>query len=376
LLSPWTGEEELARLQHDAATGQIDWEAVALCANRNSLAADLYWAVERQGLAVEMPATFHDYLKEIYQFNLTRNTLQTRQLLDIIGLLNRAAVTPIVLKGGAALLTKLYPDPGLRFMVDLDLLVPEERMEPSVAALMAAGYEVPEQYAKALANYRNTNHYPPLYREGESSAVELHHRLFEHEVDFLDTSALWLRSCACSDSLPEGLSASRLSPTDELLYCFAHSELHHGFHDRELIDVRHLYEFSYLCRRYRQEIDWHSIAAVMDHPTYGQALRAYLHLGKELFFVDLPLLMEQDRQAIDHFQKLATVHGGWQRRKKLAGLFLDNLRQTFSAANLHAVYPEREESLCRLRFRHVGTLLRRYSRLDAWREKLRRLLPF
>ena len=47
----------------------------------------------------------------------------------------------MLLKGAIRLIDGLYPNPGWRFMRDLDLLLPKERLNDAVTALAAVGYE-------------------------------------------------------------------------------------------------------------------------------------------------------------------------------------------------------------------------------------------
>ncbi|MER3458636.1 MAG: hypothetical protein C4309_08450, partial [Chloroflexota bacterium] len=60
----------------------------------------------------------------------------------MIGALEAASIPAIVLKGPALALT-IYPDPALRVIGDLDLLVRREQVEQAMAALHSLGYGPP-----------------------------------------------------------------------------------------------------------------------------------------------------------------------------------------------------------------------------------------
>ena len=74
-----------------------------------------------------------------YLQNYRSNTLLLRELSTVLGSLSVNQVECIVLKG-AALLTSLYPDPGLRYMCDIDLLVRPQQLPRVIEVLQGCGY--------------------------------------------------------------------------------------------------------------------------------------------------------------------------------------------------------------------------------------------
>src|SRR5512133_3331157 len=190
ILSPFTPDVEIRELQRIAATGEVDWPAVAERANRADLAPALCVALEAKGLMSVAPELFQEYLRELHRFNLDRNQALLQQLRVVVRLLNDIGVTPLLLKGAAALATDLYPDPGMRFMADLDLLVPEELLGRSVAAVRRSGYEVPESYP-GLVDSKGSKHYAPLARSGAAATIELHRRLLTKGRELLESAWVW-----------------------------------------------------------------------------------------------------------------------------------------------------------------------------------------
>jgi hypothetical protein len=162
-----------------------------------------------------------------------------------------------------------------------------------------------------------------------------------------------------------------MSPTDELIHCFAHSELGHGHHRLERIDVRHLQQFAFLICRYRDEIDWGRLEILQRHPRYGQIFTAYIFLAKMLFRAELPLSTDSNPFAERHYRAVTSVRSGWCRRKYLLWKLLRELFWVFSKERLQEVYRQKDVPIIRLRLRHLRFLLGRYCRLEAWRERLR-----
>jgi hypothetical protein len=76
-------------------------------------------------------------------------------------------------KGVAHLLDELYDHPGDRIMVDIDLLVGKELMEPTAKILMENGYF--HAFQKSIMKKEILKHYPRIIKEGRRAGVEVHH---------------------------------------------------------------------------------------------------------------------------------------------------------------------------------------------------------
>ena len=132
-----------------------------------------------------------------------------------------AGLEPVIFKGPAV--AARYPEPGLRPMEDIDVLLPSADHGRALTALGAAGWQVArpaggDRYDTVLSH----PDVPSLY-------LELHYG-FEgtsQRVTALDPTELWARrqplDCA-------GTSAFGLRPADELVVLAAHAgKPHHGF---------------------------------------------------------------------------------------------------------------------------------------------------
>jgi hypothetical protein len=135
--------------------------------------------------------------------------------------LTEAGLEPVVFKGPAV--AARYPEPGLRPMEDIDLLLPRRDHQRALATLAAAGWRVvrpggADRYDTVL-----------VHREVPSLSLELHYGLEgrSQRVTALDPEALWERRqpIACA-----GTPAFGLPLTDELVVLAAHAgKPHHGF---------------------------------------------------------------------------------------------------------------------------------------------------
>jgi hypothetical protein len=128
-----------------------------------------------QSAAVEIPRRTLATLTGLQLRQRALSAIHTKVLLETCSLLQRHGFRPLVLKG-LALAYKYYPQPALRAISDIDLLVPESDMLAAAQALAAAEYEVrrlPEIVGQRVPE-EITALAPP--RDGIKVLVELHQR--------------------------------------------------------------------------------------------------------------------------------------------------------------------------------------------------------
>lgn len=371
LLSPGCTGTAPAELRQALSSGSVDWEALAHLANRSGLAPALGAALKSSGMMRSAPEQLRAYLEEVHRFNTLRNEALLGQLAEVVRLLNGAGVTPLLLKGSAALATGLYPDPGSRFMWDLDLLVPEELMADAVAALLAGGYAVPEKYAnrRIAVDWSQRHHTAPLMRSDGAATVELHRRITSPEWGILAPREIWRTALPCASPHLAGACAVILAPTDELIHCFVHAQLSHLHHSSMRVDLRHLHHFALLCHRHEAEIAWGHIAAMRRDPVLGRSFSPFLLMVQRLFLITLPLPDEPDRYAERYFRSVMAVQDGWRRRLHVGWLVTRELMWAFGEKRLREAYGDSDSPVMTLRLRYLQHLLGRYGRPDAWRAR-------
>lgn len=106
--------------------------------------------------------------------------VQRAELAETGAILARQAIPAVALKG-AWLAARAYPDPALRPMRDIDLLVPQPQIIRAFEALLAAGYHQAGTSELTLDEaVRIDKHMPPLIAP-RGTMIELHHRLWERD---------------------------------------------------------------------------------------------------------------------------------------------------------------------------------------------------
>ena len=166
-LYPWRGQASLAGLNTVLAA---DTPGFCDFLNRNGLAPlwSDYLQEQREAGLVPSPPTLHGSLKRARTASVALYLLQSHTLHKVAAALDAAKVVYAVFKG-AGLRERLYADPTLRPMDDLDILVATDQREAALKALTRSGLTL-------AVDPRNLSHEVALF-DGHVH-VDLHWRLF------------------------------------------------------------------------------------------------------------------------------------------------------------------------------------------------------
>jgi hypothetical protein len=182
-----------------------------------------------------------------------RSLTGQRELMILHDLLEDAGAPYLALKG-AYLAWHAYPEPGLRPLRDLDLLVPRDRAMALFELLLDRGYQRTKKYVGNPQAYLETSHQlPPLHSPSGETTVELHTHIFhrdERRTDVPDPGgdpAYWRRAVKREAG---GRSLRFPAPEDILIHLIEHAVYGHQFDNGPLL----LSDIAFLLERHR--IDW------------------------------------------------------------------------------------------------------------------------
>ncbi|MEI6207067.1 MAG: nucleotidyltransferase family protein [Desulfuromonadales bacterium] len=369
ILSPWTSDTDHAIVKEAINNSALDWQKLTEYANRANLTPALRYALSEKGLWETVPPELQEYLDAMHQFNTERNEAIFQHLGRLIQILNKAGITPLLIKGGAALATGLYPDPAIRFMMDLDILVPENVLMQSVSALEKQGYYVPEANLTTNPNFNpeTCKHYLPLVHDDETAHVELHRTLLsDDQAALLPTEHVWRDALLCKSGQMKEVSFFIMSPTHQILHSIIHSEISHANYKAERLELRQLLHFAYLCKRHTDSTDWQQVQSQMNYEKTSQALRAYLYSAEMLLGVVTSFALEPDAEAKLHFSKmiLGNVEGKYYISRMISGE-VAHIKEAFSKQGLLLRLPRLNHcSVGWLRLRYIMVLINRYSTVE------------
>ncbi|MDR3466561.1 MAG: nucleotidyltransferase family protein [Xanthobacteraceae bacterium] len=289
-LSQGLTDPRRAELREIAQSQAFDWTTFVELASRQLVAPGLLAMAGDNGLGDVLPGDVTDYFDGMATLNRQRNEAILAEIGGLGSVLNAVSVVPVVMKGGAHLVSSLYADPGHRVMLDLDLLVSADRIDDCAAALRSLGYE-----ALWDNGYPAHHHYPPLGRNGGPVSVELHaaalddpfSRLLPADEMFRSASAMQVR----------GARVAVPSPQARVIQAVAHAQLsNHGYLYGE-IALRELLDVARLSRTHRDELDWDEIRDRFAAARATVALGYHVGAANALLGLPVPSQMQTNAMA-------------------------------------------------------------------------------
>lgn len=265
-----------------------EWELLVQEAQAEGVAPLLYRALSRSGRIVSLPQPVGNRLRAMYFGTRLNNEQVLRELERLAGLFRGSGIPAVVLKGACFALT-IYPDTGLRPMVDLDLLVPASKASEALQIARGSGYaEALPEASPGLDGL--LNHAVCLRKMAlPYTTLELHSTLvaegsFTHAVpvDWFWSQTEPMRGMYLNGRLDHLLM---LTPTAQLLYACAHALLQHGGRNTSL---RWLYDLERLIRVYAERLDWDLLLSQARLFEWGSAVSAALSEVVKLFDTPVP----------------------------------------------------------------------------------------
>lgn len=284
LLGPRPPTDVLDRLRR----GDDSFSRVVALAVRHQLRGVLWRSLARHGLVMPLPPALRSslpadhaalVLEEGRRFESEQAERTLAQCRQAIALLNEAGIEPMPLKGAALQMSGPLPETALRWMCDIDLLVPPGRMEAANAALLAQGYR-PAGPAAA-------HHAAPLVPAEGGAEVELHADMVTPALQpALPTDRVWQ---AAQPQHRDGLRYFLPGEEDALLHVILHAQEGENSYGLARIPLRRFVDYLFLVERQRGSIDWERLAARAAEARKRRLLEAHLLQAERLFGLPWPL---------------------------------------------------------------------------------------
>ncbi|MCX5893240.1 MAG: nucleotidyltransferase family protein [Deltaproteobacteria bacterium] len=177
----------------------------------------LYHWIKLQGHEDRLPVDFLQALRQDFSQHLFRSTMQQKEIREILAALAEAGIAVILLKG-ADLGLRVYGDPALRAMSDLDLLLAPEDIPVADLLLRRLGYQVCFEHRDKRLIINEVAYNPP---QGKILFVDLHWEIVA-ACSFYYLPYRPLRAAAVSlDAY--GMPALSLSPEHLLIHVCLHA---------------------------------------------------------------------------------------------------------------------------------------------------------
>jgi hypothetical protein len=295
----------LALLRMSLGTGEMldsrqletcDWTRLEALAAYHVVTPIVYRALE--GRADGVPRRILRRMRIEYHVNVLRNRVIDGLVADL-GRGVSAASVPCILLKGAALLRTVYPDPGLRRLGDIDVLVDERDLPRAASVLEEMGFR---RVARPLrAHWPTCDFHVVYHRTRLAFPVELHWSLFPDLLPYVfDLHEVRARAIPVA-ALPTGIFT--MSPEHELAYLCIHLERHALvyrslieradwlellFMARGLTRLLWLYDVALYVQRQGEMLDWDRVVADARRWAIEARLRVILELCDRTLQVQAP----------------------------------------------------------------------------------------
>jgi hypothetical protein len=199
-------------------------------------------------------------LKGIYRHSWLANQVLFRDLREALGILTRVGIDALVLKG-AALAHAYYPNPGMRAMDDIDVLVRPADIAAALSALQDHGWAPtlarPERLLVVM--------HALAMRKARGRDLDLHGHLFAGSMRADVDAERWARAVVIEH--PHATWRA-LDPTDQLLHVLVHGV------EADPPTVQWIADATMILRGAGDGIDWTRLVTDADREGRGLAVAA------------------------------------------------------------------------------------------------------
>jgi hypothetical protein len=271
------------------ARGNVPWEKLIEVSSHHYVTPTLAWCLRDR---TDLPPEIRDYFAAALTLNGRRNKRLIGAVARIAAALNTVDIEPALLKGAARLVDEVYPSAKLRFLGDIDVLIPADRSADAVSALQRAGFEMGDD-----PRLGRPHHHLPMMNERETGAgVELHTALASPPNEAI-VRADWFLESTRPFQL-QGFHVRLPDATRAIAHNVVHDQLNSQGHNRRLgrASLRQLLDLTMLRARYEEAIDWNELDHRFCSAGSGTVLATYLEFGRALLGQPAPNLTHAPRK--------------------------------------------------------------------------------
>lgn len=227
------------------------------------------------------------------------NALLLEELRNTLSILEERGIPSLILKGGA-LSTILYPEPGLRPMRDIDIMLEKADAEQLYCILLNRGFS-PSPGERQKEYY----HLPSLYRTIGTAriCIELHHGLFPEDPPYYQERSFTELFDKSESFSVDGVTAHCFGTEDMLWHLYLHGlRAPLTFEPYKLISIADIVS---LVKKRADDIDWDRL--YFSVPQLKGALSAFHHITPW----DKNILEKEYFSAAADVKKAGEHYKGW-----------------------------------------------------------------
>lgn len=302
------------------------WQELPAQAERYEVAPLLWYHLRQAEIAI--PAETEQMLRGSYLRQRHATQMHTRVLLEVSELFAQAGIRAIVLKG-LGLAYQIYPDPALRPISDVDLLLKRDDILPAREILADAGYRVDALDPSEEQLPWEVTADSPL-RNGLRTHIELHYPGFRGRAQLDDHSVDDEFDGFLAPSVPLSVENGTIylpDPLEHLVYISNHFARHLFFATEEKpVPLKWIADILSLAEHHAARLDWEKIK--VENPLVFNQLAVFYALSPmpEHLQEIIPIQPESPPQGLNQYAP------GWPAEplfRNQRGIF-SYIRQTFT----------------------------------------------
>jgi len=230
------------------------WYSLSELSKLHGVTPFLYYRA--RSLGIKLPEQIEKEWLGIYLYQIAEEQKARRQIKELKEILDPKGIPFILLKGASAMM-RLYPQSGLRTFVDLDILIPADRVSQFKKTMTKAGYKPlaarnsPED--EELQKF--ASHLDPLCKDG-SLMIEPHLSILGVGDDHITAlHQIWKEK---EEVNIDGVKVDHLSKEQFIIHTLLHSSKH--LTDEGFTEIKWLVDLLYSIKAWR--IDWSKVRGI------------------------------------------------------------------------------------------------------------------
>jgi hypothetical protein len=164
------GQRTTQQFPHE---NDVDWKAIGELAHVHNVEPLLYWVVSNTEIPTKIPEWLKQKWEQAYFGNFLRNEEYFELLKTLLTRCGKERIPIIVLKG-PALIARIYKDPALRTLSDLDILCSPTDLNRIVAIARQMGYTMLD-----VGTDPEITHHLAMHQPASGSILEFHFMPYE-----------------------------------------------------------------------------------------------------------------------------------------------------------------------------------------------------
>lgn len=239
-------QQEIKELLLNSST---DWRKIIEISNLHGTLPFLYYNIKKLDLQNIIPQDILAEMKNCYYSNLNRNLMIEKEISFILELTNREGISIIPLKG-FSLMQTLYHNPGLRIMVDVDILIKENNFQKIRNILNHLDYQenIEDISKKHLQKYRYNTVFSKTFSSNQFLNIDIHPAIDPPRPYKINLPCLWQRT---QKKTVNSQRVLYLSQEDTLLSIALHLRRH-----TQRLSLKFIIDITELLNTNRNKLDW------------------------------------------------------------------------------------------------------------------------